>query len=205
MNNIFKLTVLCRFLLLLFGSLIMGLGVSLSISTGFGSDALSWVWQGISLHTNMTLNQSNMFITLLMLIPPLLYDRTQLGIGSILQPYIVGATAEYILNKGLENPNNFLLLIVGILLLGIGAGIYTSANLGKVPYDACVFWLSKVTKGSIGLIRSLGDLTLFIIAWTLNQHLIIGPFISVFLIGYILNITYNSINRFILKKISKSS
>lgn len=200
MNNIFKLTVLCRFLLLLFGSLIMGLGVSLSISTGFGSDALSWVWQGISLHTNMTLNQSNMFITFLMLIPPLLYDRTQLGIGSILQPYIVGATAEYILNNGLENPNNFLLLIVGILLLGIGAGIYTSANLGKVPYDACVFWLSKVTKGSIGLIRSLGDLTLFIIAWTLNQHLIIGPFISVFLIGYILNITYNSINRFILKK-----
>lgn len=205
MNNIFKLTVLCRFLLLLFGSLVMGLGVSLSISTGFGSDALSWVWQGISLHTNMTLNQSNMFITFLMLIPPLLYDRTQLGIGSILQPYIVGATAEYILNNGLENPNNFLLLIVGILLLGIGAGIYTSANLGKVPYDACVFWLSKVTKGSIGLIRSLGDLTLFIIAWTLNQHLIIGPFISVFLIGYILNITYNSINRFILKKISKSS
>lgn len=200
MNNIFKLTVLCRFLLLLFGSLVMGLGVSLSISTGFGSDALSWVWQGISLHTNMTLNQSNMFITFLMLIPPLLYDRTQLGIGSILQPYIVGATAEYILNNGLENPNNFLLLIVGILLLGIGAGIYTSANLGKVPYDACVFWLSKVTKGSIGLIRSLGDLTLFIIAWTLNQHLIIGPFISVFLIGYILNITYNSINRFILKK-----
>jgi len=88
---------------------------------------------------------------------------------------------------------------MGILLLGIGAGIYTSANLGKVPYDACVFWISKVTKNSIGLIRSLGDLCLFIIAWLLNQHLIIGPLISVFLIGYILNTTYNLINKFLQK------
>jgi uncharacterized membrane protein YczE len=168
----------------------MGFGVSLSISTGYGSDSLSWVWQGISLHTNLTLNQSNMIITLLMLIPPLLYDRAQLGIGSILQPYIVGATAEYTLNQGLSNPGNFLFLIMGILLLGIGAGIYTSANLGKVPYDACVL---------IGLIRSLGDLCLFIIAWLLNQHLIIGPLISVFLIGYILNTTYNLINKFLQK------
>ncbi|MBP6231543.1 MAG: hypothetical protein WAV87_05725 [Trichococcus flocculiformis] len=199
MKNKFNLTSLFRFFLLLFGSLVMGFGVSLSISTGYGSDSLSWVWQGISLHTNLTLNQSNMIITLLMLIPPLLYDRAQLGIGSILQPYIVGATAEYTLNQGLSNPGNFLFLIMGILLLGIGAGIYTSANLGKVPYDACVFWISKVTKNSIGLIRSLGDLCLFIIAWLLNQHLIIGPLISVFLIGYILNTTYNLINKFLQK------
>jgi uncharacterized membrane protein YczE len=67
----------------------MGFGVSLSISTGYGSDSLSWVWQGISLHTNLTLNQSNMIITLLMLIPPLLYDRAQLGIGSILSNLIL--------------------------------------------------------------------------------------------------------------------
>lgn len=72
-------------------------------------------------------------------------------------------------------------------------------HLGKVPYDACVFWISKVTKNSIGLIRSLGDLCLFIIAWLLNQHLIIGPLISVFLIGYILNTTYNLINKFLQK------
>lgn len=191
-----------RFFLLIVGSLIMGFGIALSISTGHGSDALSWLWQGISFHTNLSLNQANMFIALFMLIPPLIYDRTQLGIGSILQPYIVGITAEYLLSQEINNTNNFLFLIIGILLLGIGAGIYTGANLGKVPYDACVFWISDATHKSVGLIRSLGDLSLFFLAWILNTHLIIGPLISVLLVGYVLKLVYNLINNSLLKTYS---
>ncbi|HLR88218.1 MAG TPA: hypothetical protein VK042_00685 [Atopostipes sp.] len=202
MKNKFNLILLLRFFLLIFGSLVMGFGIALSISTGHGSDSLSWLWQGLSLHTGLSLNQANMFIALFMLIPPLIYDRTQLGIGSILQPYIVGVTAEYVLSLGIHNPNHFLFLIIGILLLGIGAGIYTSANLGKVPYDACVFWISNSTQKSIGLIRSLGDLSLFILAWILNPHFIIGPLISVLLVGYVLNTVYNLISHFLLKKYS---
>lgn len=179
-----------RLIVLIIGSMIMGTGIALSISTGHGSDALSWLWQGVQSHTSLTLNQANMIIAGIMLIPPLIFDRSQIGIGTILQPLIVGGVVEFLLEQDLSNPDNYFILFLGILLLGFGAGVYTSTNLGKVPYDACIFLFSERTNKSIGFYRSLGDILMFFIAWTLNKNLVIGPLLSAVFVGIILNLSY---------------
>lgn len=193
-----------RLIVLILGSTIMGTGIALSISTGHGGDALSWLWQGVQLHTSLTLNQANMMIAGIMLIPPLIFDRSQIGIGTILQPLIVGGVAEFLLQQGLSNPNNYFLLFLGILLLGFGAGVYTSTDLGKVPYDACIFLFSERTNKSIGFYRSLGDILMFSIAWILNKVLIIGPLLSAVLVGYVLNLSYKWVTQIWKKRENKN-
>ncbi|UUX34910.1 hypothetical protein [Fundicoccus culcitae] len=182
---------LLRFLLLVGGSIIMGIGIGLAISTGYGSDALSWLWQGITLYTPLTLNQANMLVAILFLIPPLLFDRSQLGIGSIIQPYVVGIITQTIVNSSLNLSGNLLMLIVATIIVGIGAGIYSSVNLGKMPYDASIFLVSRKYNLSLAVVKSVSDAIIFIIAWVLNKQLIIGPIVSVFIIGNVLNYTYN--------------
>lgn len=183
-----------RTLIVILGSSIMGMGISMALSTSLGADPLAWVWEGISTRISISLLQSNLLIALLMLIPPLIFDRSQLGIGTIIQPIVVGITNEQCLKILPNNEHNIVILLLGLVVLGIGVGIYTSADFGKCSYDACIFLISKKTKISVGLLRSAGDMILCVLGLFLNNQLLVGPIIAIIIIGSVMNHTLKRIN-----------
>lgn len=183
-----------RILIVILGSSIMGIGIAIALSTSFGADPLAWVWEGISTTFHISLLQSNLLIALLMLIPPLIFDRSQLGIGTIIQPIVVGIFNEQCLKILPNNEHNIVILLLGLVILGIGVGIYTSADFGKCSYDACIFLISKKTKISVGLLRSAGDMILCVLGLFLNKQLLVGPIIAIITIGSVMNHTLKRIN-----------
>ncbi|GFZ30213.1 hypothetical protein CSC2_07390 [Clostridium zeae] len=183
-----------KILIVIFGSSIMGIGIALALSTSLGADPLAWVWVGISTTFPISLLQSNLLIAVLMLIPPLIFDRSQLGIGTIIQPIVVGIANEQCLKILPNNEHNIVILLLGLVILGIGVGIYTSADFGKNSYDSCIFLINKKTKISVGLLRSAGDMILCVLGLFLNKQLLVGPIIAIIIIGPVMNYTLKRIN-----------
>lgn len=189
-----RILIIKKFLIVILGSSIMGIGIALALSTSLGADPLAWVWVGTSNTFHISILKSNLLIVMLMLMPPLIFDRSQLGIGTIIQPIIVGISNELCLNILPKNEYNMVILLLGLVILGIGVGIYTGANLGKNSYDSCIFLLNKKTKISIGLLRSVGDMIFCTIGLFLNRQLLVGPIIAIIIIGPVMNHTLKRLN-----------
>lgn len=82
-----RILIIKKFLIVILGSSIMGIGIALALSTSLGADPLAWVWVGTSNTFHISILKSNLLIAMLMLMPPLIFDRSQLGIGTIIQQY----------------------------------------------------------------------------------------------------------------------
>jgi uncharacterized membrane protein YczE len=72
---------------------------------------------------------------------------------------------------------------LGILIVGIGSGIYLSSNLGPGPRDGLMVGLQKKTDASIATIRTIIELLAVLMGWMLGGLVGIGTILFVFGIG----------------------
>lgn len=116
-----------RMFFVLLGSFFMGVGIAISVSTGFGSDPLAMFWQGISIVTGYTIGQSNVIMSIVLLFIPLFFSRTELGFGTIAAPIIIGQTVDAILSFNFVYTSILIkitLMILGLATLAFGAALY---------------------------------------------------------------------------------
>lgn len=88
--------------------------------------------------------------------------------------------------------------IIGVLVTGLGSGIYLISNLGPGPRDGLMTGLQQLTNQTISMIRSCIEITVVIIGWFLGGSVGLGTLLFAFLIGpavaasiYILNKIFN--------------
>lgn len=179
-------------LIVILGSIIMGIGAALAVKGGQGADPLSVFWDGLSRTFNITIGNANLLISLVMLIAAVILDYKQLNIGTILNPLFLSGTADLIINK-IATPDIFILQLlqslIGVTLMGIGVGLYASADIGKGVYDAIVFSLVDKTKIKIQYIRNAFDGIFLLGGFLLGGSVGLVTVIAVLLIGKIISIS----------------
>lgn len=187
-------------LIVILGSIIMGIGVALAIKGGQGADPLSVFWDGLSRTFNITLGNANLLVSLVMLIAAVILDYKQLNIGTILNPLFLSGTADLIINK-ISTPDTFILQLlqslIGVTLMGIGVGLYASADLGKGVYDAIVFSLVDKTKFKIQYIRNAFDAIFLLVGFLLGGSVGLVTLIAVLLIGNVISVSNKLSNKYI--------
>ena len=72
---------------------------------------------------------------------------------------------------------------MGILIVGLGSGIYLSCNLGPGPRDGLMIGLQRQTNASIPAIRTVIELSAVISGWLLGGIVGVGTILFVFGIG----------------------
>jgi uncharacterized membrane protein YczE len=82
-------------------------------------------------------------------------------------------------------------VVIGVILVGIGSGLYLTANLGPGPRDGTMTGLQRITGVSIGRVRGGIEITVLLIGWALGGTFWIGTFIFAFLIGPVVAICLN--------------
>ena len=181
-----------RNIIVILGSIIMGIGVALAVKGGQGADPLSVFWEGLSRTFNITIGNANLLVSLVMLIAAIILDYKQLNIGTILNPLFLSGTADLIINQ-IATPDTFILQLLqslmGVTLMGIGVGLYASANIGKGVYDAIVFSLVDKTKVKIQYIRNAFDAIFFLAGFLLGGSVGLVTLIAVLLIGKIISVS----------------
>ena len=184
-------------ILLILGLIIFGAGDAVLISARLGNTPWTVLAEGIAKNLGWSIGESTFFVSFMVLLLwiPL---REKPGIGTILNAILIAATIEFLLPI-LPTPEAFSLqiiqVLVGIVLVAIGSGLYLTANLGPGPRDGTMTGLTKVTGIPIGRIRSGIEIFVIAIGWTLGGKFGIGTILFAILIGPCVAICLNMAGR----------
>ena len=178
-----------RVIRLIVGSIVMGGGIAIAMKGGFGVDPMALFWKGIHIQTGMSYGTANIVVSGVIILMLFFIDRSQLGIGTVVNSVLVSLSMDLISLMPLESELfliRLFLLLIGLVLLAGGIVYYGSANFGRGAFDGLIFGIVNKTKFSIRMIRSSFDLILVILGMLLGAKLSLGPIVSVLTIGYMM-------------------
>lgn len=177
-----------RILLFVSGLFILSFGVVLMIQAGLGVNPWDVLHIGLSQLTGISIGAwvQIVGVTIIILTSILAKQWPQLGmlfniffigwfINLLLQLNIIPTFHHFLLQ--------FVILLLGIICMGFGIGMYVASNLGPGPRDWLTLVLVKKTGWSIAKIRTIIEGTALILGWISGGPIFIGTFLSVFLIG----------------------
>jgi len=140
---------------------------------------------GVTHYLPITLGRVNQIVSLCLIIFSL-FLHIYPWIGTLLCMFFVGFFID-IANLFVPTTNFFVYQIImvacGVLLVGMGIGMYVNANLGAGPRDGLMLGLSKKTGKSIRMIRAMIEITVLVTGFLLGGPVGIGTVAFALAIG----------------------
>ena len=192
---------------LVLGLVLFGVGEAILIAAGSGVSPWTVLAQGVMNLTTWSVGFSTFIISgsVLLLWIPL---RQTPGIGTILNVIIVATVIDFSLHYLPITGNSSLQVIyalAGVLITGIGGGIYLTANLGAGPRDGLMTGLQRISGAPIAWVRNGIEVTAVIAGWTLGGVVGIGTLLFAFLIGPSVALTFFILSKIVTHKDPRSS
>lgn len=184
-----------RMLMAVFGVLICGFGVALCRMAGFGVDAFQSLCSGLYLVIPLPQGTIYVLINVALLIVDLFLDRHYLGLGTLINLFLLGYVvdgSEVLLRSIFGSPNlagQIIFLLAGFLVCCISCSVYMTANLGVSTYDVIALFVARETPIPFRVIRIITDVICVAVGWVLGSvpgictllcAFCMGPMISFF-------------------------
>lgn len=171
---------------LIAGLLCCGAGLASMVRARLGLGPWEVLHQGISNRTGVPIGTVGIAVGALVLLGwlPL---RQRLGIGTISNVVLIGVTIDVLL-ANTDDPTNLAVriacLVAGIVLFGVGSGLYIGAGLGAGPRDGLMTGIAgRNAKRSIRTIRTAIELSALAGGWLLGGNVGVGTVLFAFAIG----------------------
>ena len=171
--------------MLAIGLVIFGLGEALLIASGVGVSPWTVLAQGLTNITGWSVGLATFVVSVavLLLWVPL---RQTPGMGTILNIIIISLVLD-LADPWLPRFDSLALRVAeaaaGVIVTGIGGGIYLIANLGPGPRDGLMTGLQRLTNLPIAWGRSAIELAAVALGWALGGVVGIGTLLFAFGIG----------------------
>lgn len=187
-----------RTLILIIGLFIFGIGDSFLIVSGLGNAPWSVLAQGVSLSANISIGSATLLISALVLLLwiPL---RERPGFGTLMNILVIATAIDIgvsILPKTENLAFNFLYVICGVALVGIGSAFYITCGLGPGPRDGWMTAIHKKTGLPIGRVRLSIELFVLVLGVALGGTAGLGTAIFALFIGHSIAIAFGVVDRF---------
>ena len=183
--------------ILCIGLWIFGTGDAILIAAGIGNTPWTVLAEGIAKMMGGSIGQATLlvsFAVLFLWIP--LKERP--GVGTILNAILIAVAIEYMLPV-MPAPDGTIPAVIqvltGVLLVGIGSGIYLTANLGPGPRDGWMTGIQRISGVPIGSVRAGIEISVVIIGWLLGGTVGLGTLLFAILIGPIVAVSLNVAGR----------
>ncbi|HEX7166819.1 MAG TPA: hypothetical protein VF230_07550 [Acidimicrobiales bacterium] len=169
---------------LLAGLTSCGTGLSLMVLADLGLGPWEVLHQGLSERSGVPIGTVGIVVGFLVLLGwvPL---RQRLGVGTLSNVVIIGLVIDGILAVAPEPANpvaRLACLVAGVVLVGIGSGLYIGAGLGPGPRDGLMTAIAA--KGySLRLVRTVIEVSALAAGWLLGGSVGIGTLLFAFAIG----------------------
>ncbi len=169
---------------LLFGLVVCGVGLALIIRADLGLDSWNVLHQGVEEQTGISIGMVTILVGFAMFgISLPLGER--IGVGTILNVFLIGATIDLVLWP-LDEPENtavrWVFLVGGTLLFAVGSGFYIGAGLGAGPRDGVMTALAA--RGlSVGVVRTAIEIVVLVVGWLLGGSVGVGTVLFALAIG----------------------
>lgn len=158
------------------GLVIFGVGEALLIKAGLGVSPWTVFAQGISLQVGVGIGWATFTVSLMVLLLwiPL---RQMPGLGTLLNAVLIATAIEFSLDYLPETDllvAQLLITVVGVLLVGVGSGMYLIAHLGAGPRDGLMTGLQRLTDFPIAWVRLAIELSVVALGWLLGGTVGLG-------------------------------
>ncbi len=174
-----------RWTMLLIGLICFGTGVALMVRSNLGLGPWEVLHQGIARQTGIAIGTVSILIGVPIMLAWLPLGQRP-GWGTCVNIVLIGLVTNQVLailplatNLAVEA----LLLGTGILLIGIGTGLYLGAEMGAGPRDGLMLGLARRTGWSIRHVRTLIEISVLLLGWLMGGTVGIGTLAFAFGIG----------------------
>ncbi len=161
---------------LMIGLVVVGVGFALMVESDLGLGPWEVLHQGISNRVGIPIGTVGIFVGLLVLgawIPL----RQRLGVGTVLNVITIGIVIDLTM-LAIPDLSSLLIrgpaLLGGLLLVGIGGGLYIGAGLGPGPRDGLMTGMAARGWFSIRTARTLLEVTALTAGWLLGGTVGVG-------------------------------
>jgi uncharacterized membrane protein YczE len=169
---------------LLTGLAAMGIGIALMADADLGLGPWDVLHQGLAVHTGLSLGTLNIAVgaVVLLLWGPL---RQRPGIGTVLNVLVIGTVVDLTLAL-LPAPELLAVragaMLGGVVLMGVGSGLYIGVGLGPGPRDGLMTGVAA--RGhSVRSVRTALEVTVLVLGWALGGTVGVGTVVLALAIG----------------------
>lgn len=197
MNDVMINTIKKIFLVVI-GTIIAAYGIVLAIHAGFGGATLAVLWDGVARTFHITMGQASFIIAIGMIIFCFFYDRKQISWGTILYQVIYSFFVDFFAHYVVYSDSvviNFFLMVLGIVLLSVGCGIYSYADFGRGSYEAMTFAFVNRNKWQTKYVRIALDIACVVIGMLLGGKIGVCTVVTILLSGIILQLVVDFLKK----------
>lgn len=161
---------------LLLGLALFGLGEAMLVAARVGVSPWTVLAQGVALTTTLSIGWASLLISgvVLLIWIPL---RQMPGIGTLCNAVVISAMLEGALPY-LPRPDTVwsgvIMAALGILIIGVGSGLYLIANCGPGPRDGLMTGIQRRTGWPVAAIRGAIEVTVVSLGFILGGTVGVG-------------------------------
>lgn len=176
------------------GFLLCACGTVMALNSNLGLSPWDVFHQGLTNVISLTIGQASIMVGVVVVIITSILGL-EVGLGTIANMIVIGCFIDLIIYTKITSVCNNLfagiLMMTGSLFVNaIGSYLYIGCEMGCGPRDGLMIALVKLTGKPISLIRFCIEIGALIIGWILGGLVGIGTLITVFGIGYCVQIVY---------------
>lgn len=180
--------------LLFFGLFLYAIGVLATLYSDLGMSPWDVFHMGVVNHTPLTLGRTSQLTGLFILMISYFIGVIP-GLASIFNMFFIGLFIDMVDNTGVfKTPSSlvgkFVLLVLGILIIGWATYFYLKVQLGAGPRDGLMEGLVKKFKKPVWVIRSVIEITVLTLGYFLGGPVGIGTLITALTIGFSVQLAF---------------
>ena len=197
----------------LFGLIIFSLGIATTINVQYlGLNPWDVLNVGLYESVGLTIGSWNIITGLILVCIALILDRSYVKLGTFINVIVIGTLVDLylyldFLPKATNGVFDYFLMLIGIVIMGVGGGVYNAAKLGSGPRDGFILSISDKTGLSIGKVRIILESSVLIIGYFIGGPLFIFSILFTFILSPIFQFVYlratNTLDRIEKKMVVK--
>ena len=178
---------LVQFIIFFIGIIILALGIVLTIQADLGVSPWDVLHIGLYQQLGLTIGTWNIIVGIIILGTSSMIMKKWPKLGAYLNLLFVGVFIDLFLLIPID-PVHFwskmIILILGIVVMAIGMGIYISAQFGTGPRDSLMMALHIKKGWKIPNVRLVMEISVLIVGWILGGPVYIGTIIISLTLGH---------------------
>ncbi|MGJ9460036.1 YczE/YyaS/YitT family protein [Oceanobacillus sp. CF4.6] len=153
----------------------------------------------------LSIGSWNIIISFLLIIVSWFFDKRYIKIGTFANALMVGAFVDFYMwldflpvatNSWVDIP----LMILGIIVMGFGGGMYNAAGVGSGPRDGFMLSLADKLGAPVGRVRIITESLVLLLGLLIGGPVFVFTFIFTFIQSPIFQFTYLRFGKYVLRK-----
>jgi len=173
------------FVILIVGLWLFGTGEAMLVDAALGNAPWTVFAQGIAVRTGIAIGLST-FVTSVVVLLMWIPLREKPGLGTIANAIVIALALQVMIGM-LPTPESLgwrlAQVVTGIVLVGIGSGLYLTTNLGPGPRDGLMTGIHERTGIAVTPVRLSIEVIVLAVGWILGGTVGVGTVLFAVLIG----------------------